>query len=131
LAYLGRTDFSQLAPGRHEVDGDDVYAVVQRYSPRPVSEATWEVHREYLDIQYVAEGVERIGYAPLGRNWTVRQEYNAQKDCALYDARGDLLEVAAGSFALFTPYDIHAPGLMLNSHPQPGEVLKVVMKCRV
>ena len=30
LDYLGRTDFSQVADGRYELDGDEVFSVVQR-----------------------------------------------------------------------------------------------------
>ncbi len=86
-------------------------------------------HRRYLDVQYVAEGTERIGYAPLTEQWKVVEPYDEAKDVAFYDARGDLIEVPAGSFAIFGPQDIHAPGLVGGTLPVVRGVLKVVVKC--
>jgi YhcH/YjgK/YiaL family protein len=37
LEYLADTDFYQLAPGRYDLDGDNVYAMVQEYATKPVS----------------------------------------------------------------------------------------------
>lgn len=131
LDYLRRTDFSQVPDGRYELDGDRVYALVMRYKPKPVAEAGWEAHRNYLDVQYVAAGIERIGYAPLIDGLPARQAYDADKDFILYDAKGDLFEVPAGSFAIFGPRDVHAPCLVTASGEAPAEVQKVVVKCRV
>lgn len=127
--YLRRTDFSRLGVGRHPIDGDRVYAMVQRYQPKPISEAKWEAHRKYLDVQYVASGSERIGYAPLRKDMPVKQEYDADKDYILYDADGDFFAVRAGGFAIFGPQDVHAPCLLLNGSAE--EVCKVVVKCRL
>jgi YhcH/YjgK/YiaL family protein len=130
LDYMAKTDFSKLANGRHEVDGDRVYAMVSRYVPRPVEQIQWEAHRRYVDIQYLAAGAERIGYAPLSDHWPVTMAYDASKDACLVVAQGDLFTVHKGGFAILGPCDVHAPSLAL-ARPEPGEVLKVVMKCRV
>jgi biofilm protein TabA len=131
LNYLRRTDFSAVPEGRHELDGDRLVAIIQRYRTKPPHEARWEAHRSYIDVQHVVTGAERMGYAPLADGLPVVEPYNPQKDVEFYDARGDLLTVAAGMFAVFTPRDVHAPGLAVGDPPSPGEVLKVVMKCRV
>ncbi|MHB1035641.1 MAG: YhcH/YjgK/YiaL family protein [Pirellulales bacterium] len=128
--YLCATDFRQLLDGRYELDGDRLFAMVQRYVTRPPSAAKWEAHRQYVDVQYVVEGVERIGYAPLVDGLPVVEAYDAAKDLAFFDAGGDLVTVRAGSFAIFTPQDLHAPGLAAESSG-PAEVRKVVVKCRV
>ena len=36
--------------GRHDIEGDDVYALVQSYETAPVEAHQYEVHREYLDV---------------------------------------------------------------------------------
>lgn len=129
--YLRRTDFSKTPDGRQEIDGDRVYAIVQRYRSKPSTEAKWEAHRRYLDVQYIAEGVERIGYAPLKDGLAVEHDYDSQKDYVLYRAQGDLLLVPAGSFAVFGPQDVHAPCLATGGPETSGDVCKVVVKCRV
>lgn len=131
LDYLRRTDFSEVADGRYEIDGDRVYAIVMRYTPKPVAEAAWEAHRKYLDVQYMVAGNERMGYAPLNGGLPARQAYDGDKDYILYDAQGDLFEVSAGSFAIFGPQDVHAPSLASGLGELAGEVRKVVVKCRV
>jgi YhcH/YjgK/YiaL family protein len=53
------------ALGRHEIDGDDVFALVQRYTTKPIEERVFESHRKYIDIQYVLQGREVMCWAPL------------------------------------------------------------------
>ena len=131
LDYLCRTDFSQVPTGRHELNGDRVWAIVQRYQPKPFSQMAWEAHCNYIDIQYVVAGVERMGYVPLSDQLSVRQAYNPEKDVVLFDANGQFFNVYAGSFAIFGPNDVHAPMLAAELPGPSGEICKVVMKCRV
>ncbi len=131
LDYLCRTDFSQMPAGRHDVDGDRLFALVQRYRPKPLAQIAWEAHRQYIDVQYLAAGTERMGYVPLGDGLSVRQRYDPNKDAILFDADGQLFTVSAGNFAIFAPCDVHAPGLATDTIEDSAEVCKVVMKCRV
>jgi biofilm protein TabA len=129
LEYLAKTDFSALPVGKQAIDGDRLFAVVQRYKTKPLADARWEMHRRYIDVQYVARGGERIGYVPWSESLRVQEAYDEQKDAAFYEATGVLLPVAAGMFAIFTPDEVHAPCLT-PAEPEPaGEVLKVVVKC--
>ena len=129
LEYLRRTDFSQVPVGRHEVDGDRVFAIVQRYRPKPLTEILWEAHRRYADIQYVSAGQERIGYTPLHDGLSVRQPYDAEKDIVFFNTDGQLSVLSADDFAIYMPTDVHAPCLATDA--ADAEVCKVVMKCRV
>lgn len=129
--YLRRTDFSRVPDGRYEIDGDRVYALVQRYRPKPLADAKWEAHRQYLDIQYMAAGDERMGYASLHDGLAVKQDYDPQKDFILYDTSGDFFAVRTGCFVIFAPHDVHAPSLAMNGSDASGEVCKVCVKCRV
>jgi YhcH/YjgK/YiaL family protein len=130
LDYLARTDFTKLADGKQVLDGERLFAIVQRYQTKPVSQARWEIHRRYLDVQYVACGNERIGYAPWIEGLPVEEAYDAQRDIAFYGASGVLLPVHAGMFAILTPQELHAPCLTPAELNAAGEVLKVVVKCR-
>ena len=131
LDYLRGVDFSKTPEGRHELDGDRLYVMVQQYQTRPLAEATWEAHRQYVDVQYVIQGAERIGYAVLRDHLPVQQPYDAQKDVIFFDAAGDFLSLRVGDFTIFTPHDIHAPGLALSPSGALGTVRKAVVKCRV
>jgi YhcH/YjgK/YiaL family protein len=129
--YLAGTDFSRVPPGRYELDGSRLYAIVQRYRTKPPSEAAWEAHRRYIDVQYVVEGIERMGYTPLYPGLAVRQDYDEAKDIIFFETRGDHFDLRPGMFALFGPQDVHAPGLASGQPAVSAEVLKVVVKCRV
>ncbi len=131
LNWLRRTDLARLAEGRHELDGDRLFAMVARYQTKPLELARWEAHRRYLDVQCVVAGVERVGYAPLLPELPVAEPYDPLKDIVYYEGAGDLIHLRAGQFAIFGPQDVHAPGLAAGDPPTPGTVLKVVVKCRV
>ena len=52
LRLLKETDFSALEPGRYEVDGNELYFMVQSYQTKE-SNDTPEAHKKYIDIQRV------------------------------------------------------------------------------
>ncbi len=126
LEYLRRTDLEALEPGRHEIEGDDLFALVMDYETKPPDEARWEAHRRHLDIQCLVAGEERLGYADLAR--LEEGKYDAGKDFLALSGRGDFLSLSRGMFVVFMPHDGHAPGLSLHA---PRRVKKVVVKVKV
>jgi beta-galactosidase beta subunit len=38
---------------------------VQECNTEPAEEGVWEAHREYIDIQYIVQSCERMGFANL------------------------------------------------------------------
>lgn len=127
LDYLAKTDFSALAPGRYEIDGSTIYALVQEYETKPREKGVWEAHRRYIDVQFVADGIETMGYAPLG-NLAVSQAYSSEKDCELFTGTGDFITAGKGMFLVFFPEDGHMPCLIKD---KPVKVRKVVVKVAV
>lgn len=127
LEYLARTHFAGMAPGRYDLDGNNMYALVQQYETRPRDKGLWEAHRRYIDVQYVAAGSETMGYAPLD-TMTVSRAYAPENDCVLLSGGGDFLTARAGTFAVFFPEDVHMPCLVKDA---PGTVRKVVVKVAV
>jgi YhcH/YjgK/YiaL family protein len=95
-----------------------------------MAQARWEIHRRYLDVQYIVQGGERIGFAPYTEGLKVDEAYDPQRDIAFYFASGVLVPVPAGMFAILTPHELHSPGLVVEDTAAPGDVLKVVVKCR-
>lgn len=125
--YLLENDLDALPLGRIEIDGDNLYALVQEYTTKPVEQGKWEAHRKYIDVQYVTHGQERMGFANLQA--MSLGEYLLEKDFQALTGKGNgHVDVFAGSFALFFPQDGHMPGLCVDT-PEP--VRKVVLKVRI
>ena len=110
LAFLQALPAGPLSDGRMEIDGDNVFALVQSYETQT---GVWlfEGHRKYLDIQYVASGEEVIGWAHIDRA-TVTMPYDPAKDAWLGTVPADEItpvRLAAGQLAVLYPTDAHAP----------------------
>lgn len=118
------------AVGRHEIAGDEVFALVQRHRTKRAEGAQLEVHRRYADIQCILAGRELIHWAPLSLLDRVTKAYDKVGDAALYAMVRDstALRLRAGAVAVFFPADAHAPSCAWG---EPAEVLKVVVKVKL
>jgi len=123
LRFLAETDLASFAPGRHELDGTRLYALVSDYTPKPLAECRWEAHRRYLDLQYLVSGIERMGVSPIDR--LVAGEYQEDRDIVWLSGSGDSLTFGAGQFMILWPGDAHMPGIDAGV---PGLVRKIVVK---
>ncbi len=124
LEFLEEIDFDTIEPGRYNIEGDEVYAMVQEYETKTPENAKIEAHERYIDIQYVVKGEETMGYALL-EDQDIKTPYNAEKDVVFFNAEYSKILLKEGMFGIFFPTDIHAPGLMTDA---PKPVKKVVVK---
>lgn len=127
LAYLIKTDFSKLKPGKYEIDGDNIFALVSEYRTKDETEGKLEAHKKYIDVQFVAKGRELIGYAPL-ENQKIISEYNEQNDIIFYEGDKSFIKFDEGMFAIFFPNDVHMPGII---YKEKAYVKKVVVKVKI
>jgi biofilm protein TabA len=130
LAFLRRRDLRGLPDGRAEIDGDRVYAIVQRYETMRTGAPKFEFHRKYIDVQFIVSGEETIGWAPV-ESMTITEAYNADKDiCFGKVAAGKWTpaRLHAGQLAVLRPEDAHAPKLASGA---PSPVMKIVVKIAV
>jgi YhcH/YjgK/YiaL family protein len=124
--YLTSVDAARLVAGRHDLDGDDLFAIVWSGFGKGRAEAPLECHRQYLDIQYVLSGVDEIGWRPLADCQRVKQPYEAASDLAFFfDQPVSWCRVPARSLAIFYPEDAHAP------LATTGPLKKIVVKVRL
>jgi YhcH/YjgK/YiaL family protein len=124
--FLKQSDLSALAPGRHDIDGENVFASVFHGKGRGANGSPLEAHRKYIDIQCVVRGVDTIGIRPLQACAEPRGGYDREKDIIFFsDEPENRISVPAGSFVIFYPEDAHAP---LTGE---GELMKVVVKVKV
>lgn len=124
--FLLNNDLKSLDDGRYEIDGDKIYANVQTLKTKPVDEKKWEVHRKYIDIQYVIKGSERMGYGALEDFKKVVVEYDPERDLEFLDGdKFNFINVDEGEFTVFYPQDVHAPMLSVK---KDIEIKKVIVK---
>jgi biofilm protein TabA len=124
--FLRGTDLKTLAPGKHSVQGEQIFAIVEACPGRTRAEAKLECHRRYIDIQLVLEGIDEMGWKPLAGCVDPVADYDAARDIRFFnDAPSSWIVTPAGSFCLFFPDDAHAPLV------SAGFIRKVVVKIAV
>lgn len=127
FAFLKEHDLKTLAKGKHDIDGENVYASVTESPSKDLDSTQWESHRKYIDIQYVIDGKELIGVSAVSQSAVIKP-YDEKKDVANYSTKGKMLNAMPGTFFIFFPSDVHRP----NITPGGNEVVrKIVIKVRV
>lgn len=129
VEHLKTTDFLAMPVGNYDLQGRDIYVQVFDMTTKPFAETRPEVHREYIDVQFLCQGSEKIGVASETGNNTVAEDLLEQRDLLFYSAMENesTLTMIPGSFAVFFPSDVHRPGCAFD---QPMSVRKVVIKVR-
>ncbi len=125
--FLKTTDFSSVKGGRIEIDGENIFAIVDKYKTKNPEDATWEAHRKYIDIQYMISGAENMGFVKTCY-LDIQKEYDKELDLELLEGLGDFVQVGEGEFVVFFPDDAHKPCLKIKEN---DEVHKVVIKIKV
>ena len=114
--------------GRYDVDGDDLYYVVDEYCTRPVEKCRFETHKKYIDVQLMLSGREIVGYCPDDA-LTTQTPYDEQKDIEFFDVPKQYAEIdfCQGVLCVFWPQDGHMPGCAA----EPTNIRKIVVKIRI
>lgn len=121
---------TSLDEGRWTIEGDECFAIIQKYTTRPVRDVQLETHDRHLDVQYLHQGSEQMLWWPRMQLPAPSRPYDPQQDATVYPMpeRATRLTVTQGQFVIFFPTDAHATGLVLN---RPAPVTKVVIKIRL
>lgn len=127
LDFLKKEDTASLPVGRYEIEGDDIFVLIQDQTTAAPENKRAESHRNYIDIQYLFEGVEVQGYAMLMPG--VKGEEPAGKDNIFYDKvdNEQFITLNAGDFTVYFTNDIHRPNCTLD---EPRNIHKAVVKIR-
>ncbi|MDF7826214.1 YhcH/YjgK/YiaL family protein [Pontiellaceae bacterium B12227] len=126
FGFLDHPGVENLEPGRYEISGDRVFAIVEKNEGRNVEDGKLEAHRNYLDIQFIISGDESMGWSPLSDLASSSKGYDAERDLEFFDgAPQALVKVPPGSFTVFLPTDAHLPGI--GTGPIHKIVIKVAM----
>ncbi len=128
IDYLKSNDFVNMEAGVYEIEGKDIYAQVFDAETGPVSEKRPESHNDYLDVQFLASGEEKLGFTPNTGAYEV-DEYIKERDLIFYKSveNEGFIYAVPGCFSIFFPHDIHRPAVAAG---EPMVVRKVVVKVR-
>ena len=131
LHFLHEQDFKNMEDGVYPIDGKNSYAILQRYNTRIPDSAKPEAHRQYVDIQYIVDGQEELGWCPLNPELREHTKYDIDKDIIFYErlVPGSSVIRREGYFAVLYPADVHRPCGAVNGESEP--VTKVVVKIAV
>ncbi len=131
FAFLRRLISENAEKGRHDLPGADgkIFANMNAYETKPLSDASkMEVHRDFFDVQIILEG-EELMYVPSLVPATEILPYDEGADAAFSAVPPKescvSFPLPAGSFVIFFPGELHAPGLAVSL---PGAVKKLVGK---
>jgi biofilm protein TabA len=127
LRYLQETDFSIVRDGRHEIDGDNLFALVSTYQTKSPVGALPEGHTKYIDLQYLLSGEEDV-LCGFIEDMSGVVESRLSDDLEFY--KGDVrpYTIGNGKFLLLFPGDIHAPGVW---HQSSAPVRKALVKIKI
>lgn len=127
IGFLNETDISTIKPGRYDISGDDVFALVHEYETNPFEKSVWEGHRRFIDLQIMISGREKLGYANIEKI-EITENFPENGDY-IGKGEGNYLEFAQGYFSILFPDDAHMPGV--NYSEKSEAVKKIVIKIRV
>jgi YhcH/YjgK/YiaL family protein len=127
--FLDKRTLTEVPVGKHAIEGEQVYALVQKLPSRAAETAQFESHRKYIDIHYVVSGQETSGFSPA-EDLKLAVPYDESKDVMLYivPQQYTKIEVRPGQFVIYCPGQAHLPNTHLHG---PHDLHKVVIKVHV
>lgn len=130
LKTLKDLDFSSLDDGVVQTIHADMKFTLFHAVTEMAADRTPETHVRNIDIHYLLEGEEALGYRSLSTNPVVTESH-ADADNVFYSndpEKQSAIKLKPGEFAVCFPWDVHMP---LCTTDFPMKVRKVVVKVPV
>ena len=128
LAHLLQQDISQADIGKKIVVSDDFFYTIQSYATKPVQECKFESHKQYVDIQIMLQGTERMDLADTSR-LMILEDYDEDKDIMFWRPPFRMVSttLSSGDYVILYPENAHRGAVSVQ---QKCEVVKIVGKVR-
>lgn len=126
--FLDTEPIADRADGRHEINHQGSYVMIESYQTKDASDCFIECHRKYIDVQIMIVGVESMGVCRKSE-CNESSAYDEEKDLQKLMGEADMLTFRAGSFMVFFPDDAHMPKVKYGE--SSGIVRKAVFKVPV
>ena len=126
IQFLKENDLNALEPGKHVIDGDNLWVNIVDSKLKTPQEARLEVHDQYIDIQVPLSKAETFGVKARKDCVSPDGEMNKEKDILFYKDPVDFtITVQPGEDVTFAPETAHAP--LIGT----GEIHKAIFKVKV
>lgn len=108
------------------IENSDVMVKARPMETKRKEDCSFEAHKKYADIHFVAYGKEKIGYCDVKRLKLVN--YNEEKDAAFLEGEGDCITMLPGYFMITLPDDAHMPCICVE---RPEPLGKMIAKIKI
>jgi len=128
LDFIERAKKTKLAPGKYDLLGDELFALVQEYETKDDSECLPESHEQYADLQYMMEGREIMGWQ-LTDGLAMLEDRRPEADIMFYKKTERMADIKLNRdmFVLLYPEDAHTPCIR---YEEKAKVRKIVFKIK-
>lgn len=134
LKYLRDNDMKAHEPGKFDInlDGTEMILQVLDLETKPRNELRPEIHRKYIDVQFLADGGPENAayYNDDGTNTVSEDLLGTMRDILFYEdnpeIREGIIPLEVGTFAVYFPWDVHVPAIAVNGIP--AKIRKIVIK---
>ena len=128
--FIKKACAEKLPVGKYEIDGKNLYALVQEYDSKAPEAAKFEAHKNYIDIQYIISGTENMQALDIS-DAIANTEYNAENDVIFFENTDKVTTsiFTNESFAIFFAHDVHRPGMATKNGSEP--IQKIVVKVKI
>lgn len=129
FSYLDSMNLASLPAGKHILDGERMFAMVNEVSTEPEETKRFELHERYLDIQLLLSGTEKQLFAPAVPSPGPEFLENALATddiafCAFPKEYGAII-LAPDDYTIYLPGELHCPCCAVE---RPAPVRKIVFK---
>lgn len=119
-----------LSLGKYKLSKEN-FINVETYNTKSIINGKFESHKNYIDIQILLDGQERI-YVTNINGLTILEPYNEDRDITFYSDNLDdknYVTLDGTNFVVLFPHEAHAP--QISEDDESKKVLKVVAKIKV
>lgn len=127
--FIDKYDIMNLPLGRYSIGENGIFVLVQEYVTR--QRVKFEVHRRYIDVQWVISGSEYINVCSLSKAKNLVADYDETNDIEFYEEATEFKILLANydNPVVLLPGDVHQP--CISGDNQPTNVRKLVFKIPV
>lgn len=129
LKYLLQLNVGEEDAGKKVVVNDKFFYSVQSYETRHTDECKLESHRQYIDVQILVSGEERMDIADISR-LDISEEYDEDKDVIFWKLPKRMCKstLRAGDYIILYPENAHRGAISIE---ESSHILKIVGKIAI
>ena len=122
-------EYTKKSVGKYELDGNNLFINVNSYETSEKETDTFENHHNYIDVQYIVSGSEKILVREKNEAFLC-EKYREESDVEFYTFNDRCAEITLleGDFLILFPGETHSVGFCVD---KPEVVNKIVAKVHI